>query len=63
MAVVKLLSLPVVQERLGISRWTLYKLLNDGELGSVQVRKRRLVSEAQLAEFIERNTVCGRGAA
>jgi excisionase family DNA binding protein len=39
-------------ERIGVGRSTLYELIRTGELPSVKVRGRRLISEAAINEFI-----------
>ena len=41
----------------GITRPTLYRLLNTGALRSVQVGTRRLVRHVDLVEFLERSAV------
>lgn len=41
-----------VAERLGVSVFTVRRLMDRGELGFVRMGKFRHVSEAQLAEFI-----------
>jgi excisionase family DNA binding protein len=50
-----------VQERLGISRETLRKLIGDGQLAAVKLGAGRTspyrISEEALADFIERQTV------
>jgi len=40
-------------ERLGLGRSKVFELLASGQLRSVKVGRRRLVSEAALVEFIE----------
>ena len=40
-------------DRLGLRRSKVYELLASGQLRSVKVGRRRLVSEAALVEFIE----------
>jgi excisionase family DNA binding protein len=48
----RLYTLKQAAERLQISRAKLYQLMNSGELRSVHVGTRRLISEDALAEFI-----------
>ena len=43
-----------VTERLGVGRSTVFGLLTSGELRSVKVGRRRLVSEAALTAYIEK---------
>jgi excisionase family DNA binding protein len=43
-----------VMERLRIGRSTAFELIDSRRLRSIKVGRRRLVSEAALAEFIER---------
>jgi len=42
-----------VMGRLGVGRSKVFELMASGELRSVKVGRRRLVSEAALTEFIE----------
>src|SRR4051812_36162260 len=41
----QLWPVPVAAERLGVSRTTIYSLIGDGSLGSVQIGRRRFVAE------------------
>jgi excisionase family DNA binding protein len=50
----RLLNVEEVQARLNCGRSTVFELLKKRDLRSVKVGRRRLVSEASLAEFIER---------
>jgi excisionase family DNA binding protein len=43
-----------VMERLHVGRSMVFELIASGELRSVKVGRRRLVSEAALCEFIDR---------
>lgn len=45
--------------RLGISRGTMYKLLNSGRIRSFHIYGRRLISEEALREFIHRSEIEG----
>jgi len=54
-----LLSVSEAAKRLGISRGRLYELVNRGEIDSVSIGRRRLVSRDALAKFIEANTTTG----
>lgn len=48
-----LLSVKDAAEHLGVSRATLYQLVNSGELESVEIGSRRLVSREALMRFVE----------
>lgn len=49
-----LLDVRTVARRLGVGRSTVYALISSGELGSVKIGARRLVTESQLADFVAR---------
>lgn len=49
----RLYSLAETAKRLDISRGKLYQLMDTGQLRSVKLGTRRLVSEGALAEFID----------
>lgn len=50
-----LLSITEVRERLGgLSQWSIYRLINSGQLESVKPNRRRLVPEDSLERYIER---------
>ncbi len=49
---VQLLDVRTVARRLGVGRSTVYELISRGELPSVRIGQRRLVSEQQLADFV-----------
>lgn len=55
-----LLSVKDAAEHLGISRATAYQLVNSGEIESVRIGSRRLISRDALAKFVEANTGAGR---
>jgi excisionase family DNA binding protein len=42
-----------VMKRLGLGRSTLYALMASGQLRSVKVGRRRLISESAIIDFIE----------
>ncbi|QFZ16203.1 helix-turn-helix domain-containing protein [Saccharothrix syringae] len=48
----QLLSVQTVAEVLSVSRWTVYRLIWDGELRSVQVGRCRRVPQAALDEYL-----------
>ena len=50
----RLNSVPATAGRLGVSRSTVFELMSSGELRSVKIGHRRLVSDAAIAEFIAR---------
>jgi len=50
----RLLSIQEAADRLGLARSNFYRLVADGSLTTVKIGGRRLVSEAALAEFIDR---------
>ncbi|MDZ7917599.1 MAG: helix-turn-helix domain-containing protein [Rhodococcus sp. (in: high G+C Gram-positive bacteria)] len=52
----RLHAIPAVQDRLSIGRSKVFELIDTGELHSVKVGKRRLVSEAAIAAYIEKLT-------
>jgi excisionase family DNA binding protein len=57
----RFLSLAEVGERLSLSRWRLMELIQAGELAAIKTGPARnssyRISEAALADFIQRNTV------
>jgi excisionase family DNA binding protein len=54
----RLLSIPEVSEMLGgLHEQTVRTLIKRGELGSVTVGTRRMVSVDQVADYIDRHTV------
>ncbi len=53
-ATMKLLSMGAACDRLGVSRATLWRLLKEGRVQAVEIRKgSRRIHEAELARFIE----------
>ena len=48
----QLLSIAEARKRLGIGERTLYDLIYGGVLPSVKIGRRRLISEAALADYI-----------
>ena len=48
----RLLKLAEVEQRIGMSRASLYRMMRDGSLRSVKVRGARRVPESAVAEFI-----------
>lgn len=48
-----MLTVPEACERLRISKWTLYRLIQSGRLTSVKIGSRRLISVSSIAKFIE----------
>jgi excisionase family DNA binding protein len=42
-----------IQQKLGVSRSTVYQLLSDGQLPSVKIGRRRFVTAAALTAYIE----------
>jgi excisionase family DNA binding protein len=50
----QLLTVEALQERLVAGRSTVFNLIASGELRSVKIGRRRVVSETALAEYIER---------
>jgi excisionase family DNA binding protein len=48
-----LFSIKDAAAQLGISRGTMYELVNRGEIESISLGRRRLVPRAKLAEFVE----------
>lgn len=57
-----LLPIPTAQERLGgLSRTTIYRLMDSGELDYVKIGARRLIPESAIAEFIARRRAAHSG--
>ncbi|BAD54854.1 helix-turn-helix domain-containing protein [Nocardia farcinica] len=56
----RLHPVPAVMSRLGVGRSKVFELIESGELRSVKIGRRRLVSEASLIEFIEKADEAGR---
>ena len=56
-----LLSVAEAAKALGVSRGSLYELVNAGEVKSIQIGRRRLIPRTALIEFIDGNTASGRG--
>ncbi|HVB13762.1 MAG TPA: helix-turn-helix domain-containing protein [Candidatus Dormibacteraeota bacterium] len=57
----RLLRVEEAAERLGLSRSFAWMLVSRGELGAVKLGRRTLVSEAELARFIEAHETAGTG--
>lgn len=52
----ELLTIPVVAERLKVSRNTVYRLISAGQLPAVTVSHRQRIAEQDLQRYIDRNT-------
>ena len=50
----KLLSIDQTCECLGLGRWSIYKLIREQRLKTVQIGKRRLVTQGAIRAFIAR---------
>ena len=48
----QLFSIDQVMERLGVGRNTIFNLLSSGQLRSVKLGRRRMISEAAICDFI-----------
>jgi excisionase family DNA binding protein len=48
-----LYPLKEIQQKLGVSRTTVYQLLSGGQLPSVKIGRRRFVTAAALTAYIE----------
>ncbi|ORA47290.1 hypothetical protein BST22_20170 [Mycolicibacterium chubuense] len=48
-----LYSVKEIQSKLSVSRSTLYHLLDEGQLPSVRIGRRRFVTAAALTEFVK----------
>lgn len=47
-----LLTIPEACEQLRVSRWSVYRLLDENKLKSVRIRGRRLIPRAEVDNFI-----------
>jgi excisionase family DNA binding protein len=47
------INVPQVMTRLGLSRGTVYELINTGQLRSFKIGSRRMITEQALRDFIE----------
>ncbi|MDE1668829.1 hypothetical protein [Nocardia gipuzkoensis] len=43
-------------QKMRVSRSTIFALIRSGQLGSILIAGRRFVSDAQIAEYLERQT-------
>jgi len=50
----KLLSIDQTCERLGLGRWSIYKLIRQNRLKTVTIGRRRLVTQAAILAFISK---------
>ena len=50
----RLMTLQEVARLLRISKWTLYRLINDGELPTITIGRRRLVAPRDYMALVER---------
>jgi excisionase family DNA binding protein len=41
---------------LGVSRWTLYRMIKAGELAKVKVKGQERIAYSELVDYVERNT-------
>ena len=49
----RLISVSEACERLGVSHWSIYQLINQNALKTVKIRSRRLISLRSINRFIE----------
>jgi excisionase family DNA binding protein len=49
-----LYTLEEAANRLKVSKWTVYRLIETGDLKSITIRSRRVVRASDIANFIER---------
>ena len=56
----KFYSLEEVADLFGVNYQLIYKLVKNGELSCVRIGKMFRVSEAQLKEYMDRQSVCGK---
>jgi len=54
-ATVQLYSVKIARQRLGLGLTKFYELINEGEISTVKIGGRRLVSEAAINEFVARH--------
>lgn len=60
MALEKLFSVRAAAKKLGgLSPWTVYSWLADGRLKGLKIGGRRMISESELARFIEQGKGAG----
>jgi excisionase family DNA binding protein len=50
-------SLEEAADLLKVSKWTINRLIEEGEIGSILIRSRRLVRASDLTDFIDRQTM------
>lgn len=55
----RLLTVDEACDRLRVSRWTFYRLVNAGELATVRIHSRRLVTQQALAAFLRARSSTG----
>jgi len=53
----KVYSVKSVADYLGVSRWTIYRLVHRGELQSVKLSNRTVFTANEIRRFIETHTV------
>jgi excisionase family DNA binding protein len=53
-ATAQLHNIETVMERLKVGRSTVFDLISSGQIRSIKIGHRRLISESALVEFIER---------
>ncbi len=54
-----LLTIEDVVRKLNISRWSVYRLLNDNRIASVKIGSRRLVAATEIDRFIRATEALG----
>lgn len=56
----RLLSMGAAAAALGVSRQTIWRLLNEGRLSAIEIRKgQRRIAEAELQRFVRGAVKCG----
>ena len=50
---IRLLTIPQVQERLGLGRSTIYNLINAGELKAIKINKSVRIADTDVDKFIQ----------
>lgn len=50
----RLMTIDEARDKLRISRWSIYRLINDRQLKTITIRSRRLIAPQDLDEFLQK---------